>query len=71
MISNVFNVDESGMPLNPRPVKCAFQQGIKDPLAPSSGGKSQITIVGCINAAGNCTLPMVILDRKTTTLFHC
>ena len=62
---NIFNVDESGMPLNPRPVKSVFQRGIKDPLAPSSGDKSQITIVGCVNAAGNCTPPMVILDRKT------
>ena len=61
----IFNVDESGMPLNPKPVKCVFNRGIKDPLAPSFGDKSQITIVGCIRASGGCTPPMVILDRKT------
>ena len=36
----IFNVDESGMPLNPKPVKCMFNRGIKDPLVPSSGDKS-------------------------------
>ena len=61
----IFNVDESGMPLNPKPVKCVFKRGIKDPLAPSCGDKSQITIVGCISASGGCTPLMVILDRKT------
>ena len=60
----IYNVDESGMPFSPRPVKYIFRRGVKDPVAPSSGDKSQITIVGCVSASGYCIPPMVILDRK-------
>ena len=61
----IFNMDESGMPLDPKQVKGVFQRGVKNVLAPSSGDKTQITVVACISAAGSCMPPMVILDRKT------
>ena len=35
------------------------------------GNKAQITVVGCVNAAGLCLLPMVIRDRKTLALELC
>ena len=58
----IFNVDESGMPLNPKPPKVLNQRGVKNP---SSLGKAQITTVCCVSASGVCVPPMVIWDRKT------
>ena len=37
----------------------------KNPTAPSSGDKAQITVVACVSAAGSFMPSMVILDRKT------
>jgi len=61
----IFNIDESGMPLNPKPLKTINQRGVKNPSIFSSMGKTQITIVGCVSASGMCIPPMVIWDRKT------
>ena len=61
----LFNVDETGMPLNPKPLKMVCGTGSKNPVSTGSGNKSQITIVGCVNAAGYCIPPMVIYGRKT------
>ena len=61
----LFNVDEIGMPLNPKPLKMVCGTGSKNPVSTGSGNKSQITIVGCVNAAGYCIPPMVIYGRKT------
>ena len=38
---------------------------IKNPVSVSSGDKSQVTVVGCVSAAGYCLPPMIMLDRKT------
>ena len=61
----LFNVDETGMPLNPKPLKMVCGTGSKNPVSTGSGNKSQITIVGCVNAAGYCIPPMIIYGRKT------
>ena len=61
----LFNMDESGMPLSPKPVKSVFRKGDPNPVAISSGDKTQITVVACVSASGSCMPPMVILDRKT------
>ena len=61
----VFNMDETGMPLSPAPLKGVCKKGTKTPNSITSGDKSQITVVGCINAAGHCIPPMIIWDRKT------
>ena len=61
----IFNMDETGMPLNAVHVKIVTRKGDRNPIAPSSGDKSQITVVACVNAAGSAMPPMVILDRKT------
>ena len=60
----LFNVDDTGMPLNPKPLKMVCGTGSKNPASICSGNKSQITIVGCVNAAGYCIPPMVIYGRK-------
>ena len=53
------------MPLDPPHVKCVTKRGDRNPVAPSSGDKTQITVVACVGASGVCMPPMVILDRKT------
>ena len=58
-------MDETGVPLDPKSVKCVYQRGIRNPLAPSSGDKSQIPVVARVNASGSCMPPMVILNRKS------
>ena len=63
--AQVYNMDESGMPLDPKPPKLIFQRGCQHAAAFSSGNKKQITVVGCVNAAGNVMPPMVIWARKT------
>ena len=61
----VFNMDKTGLPLDPKPPKvvCAVRE--KNPSAIRAGNKSQITAVGCVSAVGYCILPMIIYDRKT------
>ncbi len=59
----VFNTDESGMPLDPKAPKVVVERG-SAAFALESGNKSQVTIVGCVSAAGFCMPPMVIWDHK-------
>ena len=61
----IFNMDESGMPLNPKSFKTIHVRGDRNPLAASSGNKSQITVHACVSASGNYLPPMVIWGRKT------
>ena len=63
----VFNMDESGMPLNPNAPKVVAGKS-KCVTAMSSGDKTQITIAGCVSASGYCMPPLVIWDRKTLNL---
>ena len=60
----IFNMDETGMPLDPKSVRGIFAKGEKNPVGFSSGNKSQITVVACVSAAGYCIPPMVVWDRK-------
>ncbi len=60
----LFNMDETGMPLDPKPPKVVTWKGHKNPSQVSSGIKSQVTVVGCVSAGGQCLPPMVIWDRK-------
>lgn len=60
----IFNMDESGMPLAPKPPKTIHKKGSKIAVSLTSSTKDQITVVCCVNAAGQCIPPMVIWDRK-------
>ena len=64
----IFNLDETGMPLSPQSPKCVFARGEKNPANIYGGDKAQITVVACISAAGYCIPPMVIWDRKKLSL---
>ncbi len=62
--AQIFNMDESGMPLDPKPPKLVFRKG-SNASALGSGDKSQVTIVGCVSVTGFSLPPMVIWDRTT------
>ena len=53
----IFNMDESGFPLDPKPPKGVFFRGEKNPCSVTAGNKSQITVVGCVSASGQCLPP--------------
>jgi hypothetical protein len=63
--SQIFNCDESGFPLDYKPLKVAARKGCKHPTTIISGDKGQITVLACVSAAGITIPPMVIFDRKT------
>ena len=65
--SLIFNMDESGFPLDPKPLKGVYVRGEKHPCSVSSGSKSQITVVACVSATGQCLPPMIVWARKTMT----
>ena len=45
----IYNMDETGMPLDPRPPKVVVPKGRKKVHYRCSGQKSQITVIGCGN----------------------
>ena len=57
-------MDESGMPLDPRPPNVVAKRGMKKVRYRVSGKKEQITIIACANALGQCLPPMVIFEGK-------
>ena len=54
--------DETGMPLDTKPLKIVALRGARNVQGPSTGDKSQITIVACANAAG-CVLPPMVIFK--------
>ena len=61
--AQIYNVDETGIPFNPFPLKIVSTKGkeTKKVRNRSSGSKGQITVT-CVNAAGQCIPPMVIFN---------
>ena len=65
--TRIFNCDETGVPLNPKPLKVVGEKGTKNLCTISGNSKSQITVLACASAAGFLLPPFVIFDRKTLT----
>ena len=59
----IYNMDESGIPLDHRSPCVLARKGQKK----STGNKSQITIVGCINATGQALPHSLYLMQKIFT----
>ena len=57
-LGNIFNMDETEMPVDPKPLKTIQCKGEKKDVATGGGLKTQITVVGCVSAGGYC-LPKV------------
>ena len=66
--SLIFNMDETGFPLDPRPIKTIHKRGERNPYSVSSGSKSQVTVVACVSASGQSIPPFIVWKRKTMTL---
>ena len=64
----LFNIDETGLPLSPKPLKMVCKAGSKNPSCLESENKSQVTIVGCVSAAGYYIPPMIVYRRKSSFL---
>ena len=63
----IYNVDESGMPLHCSP-RVLAKKGPRKVRYCSSGNKSQVTVVACVNAIGQCLPPFIIFDAKNLNL---
>jgi len=60
----IYNMDETGVPLNPRPPKVLAKKGQKKVRYRCSGQKAQITVVGCCSATGQAIPPFIIFAAK-------
>ena len=60
----IYNMDETGVPLSPKPPKVIAKRGAKKVRYRTSGQKSQITVVGCGSASGQVLPPFIIFAAK-------
>ena len=60
----IFNMDETGMPLCPRPPKVVARKGQKKVRYRTSGQKSQVTVLACGSATGQVIPPFIIFAGK-------
>lgn len=64
----IYNVDESGMPFEHRPPRVLARKGQRKVRCRTSGNKSQVTVIGCVSAAGQAIPPFVIYDAKSLNM---
>ena len=64
----IFNIDESAMPLDSKSPKVAFEKGYCDVSCLTNGDKALITTVACVSAAGFSLPPIVMWDRHLLSL---
>ena len=62
--SRIYNMDESGMPLDHKPPKVVAPKGMKKVHCHTSGSKGQITKIICANTAGSVIPPVMIFEGK-------
>ena len=60
----VFNMDETGMPLDPNPASVIAPVESRHVSCMRSGDKTNITVVACHNDSGSVIPPLVVFDRK-------
>ena len=60
----IYNMDETGVPLEPRPPKVITRKGTKKVRYRTSRQKAQITVIGCGNATGQSIPPFIIFSAK-------
>lgn len=61
----IFNCDETGLPLNPKCARVVGETGSKNPSFIARADKSQLTVLACAYAAGYAIPSFVIFDRKS------
>ena len=60
----IYNMDETGIPLDHHSPRVLAKKGSKKVRYCSTGNKSQVTVVGCINTVGQALPPFVVFDAK-------
>ena len=60
----IYNMDESGLPLDPKPPRVVAMKGQRKVRYRCSGSKGQITVLGCCNGTGQAIPPFVIFNAK-------
>ena len=60
----IYNMDETGVPLEPHPPKVVAFKGQKKVRYRTSGQKAQITVIGCGSATGQALPPFIIFSAK-------
>ena len=60
----IYNMDETGVPLEPRPPKVVARRGEKKVRCRTSVQKAQITVIGCGSATGQILPPFIIFAAK-------
>lgn len=60
----IYNMDETGVPLSPRPPKVIARKGQKKVRYRTSRQKSQITVIGCASATRKAIPPFIIFAAK-------
>ena len=66
--AQIYNVDETGMPLDHHPPKVVAIKGQKKVRSRTSGNKSQVTVIACVSATGHTLPPFVIFDAKSLNM---
>ena len=64
----IYNMDESGVPLDHCSPRVLARRGQKKVRYSSTGNKSQITVVGCMNATGQAIPPFIVFDAKNLNI---
>ena len=60
----IYNVNETGVPLDPKALSIVAATGSRKVRVRSTGKKGQVTVVACGNASGQVLPPMLIFDAK-------
>ena len=66
--TQIYNVDETGMPLDHHPPKVITVRRQKKVRSRTSGNKSQVTVIVCVSATGHALPPFVIFDAKSLNI---
>ena len=66
--SQLYNMDESGVPLDSHPPNVIAKRVQKNVRYRTASNKDQITVIGCANAAGQSVPPMIISKTSTSTM---
>ena len=61
----IYNCDETGVPLNPKPLKVIDAAGSKNPSYLTGETREQVTVLACTGATGTALPPCIIFKRKT------
>ena len=65
--AQIYNMDESGIPLDAHPPNVVAKRGQKK-VRYRQSGKEQISFIACANAVGQAIPPMVIFEGKYLNL---